>query len=185
MKLDTFTFVLLQCLLSRTEAAEEVVLNTYGIQPDNHHWMGLATHPTDKTKQAKLGPEERLDEPQSVQDLMDRLEHGLGDLDYEEQLEKHQRLQDLTELERGKDPDGFDGGEVHSVVEGGRGGFLYLCIGGGCSAGDYFLMSLSILFTCCCLPCLKVWLGGRGKEEEDRQPIMTGVCDDQAETQSA
>ena len=185
MKLDTFTFVLLQCLLSRIEAAEEVVLNTYGIQPDNNHWMGLATHPTDKTKQAKLGPEEQLDEPQSVQDLMNRLEHGLGNLDDEEQLEKHQRLQDLTEIERSKDSDGFDGGEVHSVVAGGRGGFLYLCIGGGCSAGDYFLMSLSILFTCCCLPCLKVWLGGRGKEEEDRQPIMTGVCDDQAETQSA
>ena len=84
MKLDTFTFVLLQCLLSRTEAAEEVVLNAYDIQPDNHQWMGLATHPTDKTKQAKLGPEEQLDEPQSVQDLMDRLEPGLGDLDYEE-----------------------------------------------------------------------------------------------------
>ena len=121
MKLDTFTFVLLQCLLSRTEAAEEVVLNAYGTQPDNDHWMGLATHSKDNPKQAKLGPEERLDEPQSVQDLMDRLEQGLGDLDYEEQLEKHQRLQDLTEFERGKDPDGFDGGEVQSVVAGGMG----------------------------------------------------------------
>ena len=84
MKLETFTFVLLQCLLSRTKAAEEVVLNTYGTQRDNHHWMGLASHPRDNPKQAKLGPEEQLDEPQSVQDLMDRLEPGLGDLDYEE-----------------------------------------------------------------------------------------------------
>ena len=45
-------------------------------------------------------------------------------------------------------------------------GFLFICIGDGCTGGDYVLMFLSILFTiCCCLCCHKL----RGNAEEDRQ----------------
>ena len=45
-------------------------------------------------------------------------------------------------------------------------GFLFICIGDGCTGGDYVLMVLSILFTiCCCLCCHKL----RGNAEEDRQ----------------
>ena len=54
-------------------------------------------------------------------------------------------------------------------------GFLYICLGDGCSWWQYALMLLTVLLTCCCCICLAFIRNTEEGEEVEGGELQTGI----------